>query len=131
MKQKMSVLSIAVLMLMVSATAVMVVTQAFNQDFNRALGMISPGSGAKLPQNNAPSTNVPTTLAPTTKSTGTNVPNNSSPSTNSANTTTNNTNSSPLTNPSSHGSGNYTGDDHEGNYTGYGGTGSNHTAWDD
>ena len=87
----MSVISMAVLMLMVSATAVMVVIQAFNQDFNRALGMISPSGSARIPQSNAPSTNVPTTLAPTTSSTGTSVPNN--------------TNSSLLVNPSPSGSG--------------------------
>ena|SRR2546427_5280264 len=97
MKQKMSVLSMALLMLMVSATTVMVVTQAFNQDFNRALGMISPSGSAKIPQSNAPGTNVPGTLAPTTSSTGTSVPSTSSTTTT---TTASNTNSSLLVNPS-------------------------------
>ena len=98
MKQKMSVISMALLMLMVSATAVMVVTQAFSQDFNRALSMISPSGIGKLPQSNAPSTNVPTTLAPTTISTGTAVPNHTS-------TSTGSTSGSLLVNPSSHSSG--------------------------
>ena len=92
-----------VLMLMVSATAVMVVTQAFSQDINHALGMVSPGGSARIPQSDAPFTNVLTSLAPTTSSSGTPVPNNT-------NTNSANTNGSLPVNPSSHGSGNPTGD---------------------